>query len=73
MPDRPHKVVYGVDTETAGDAVAIVDEITVGRERLVRCGDFQSAMLRGTADTGGLTEDINTPVVVLREALRQHP
>lgn len=45
MPDRPHKIIDGVDTKAAGDAVAVVDEIAVGRERLVRGGNFQSPML----------------------------
>lgn len=72
MSDRSHKIIDGVDTKTAGDAVAVVDEIAVGRERHTRRGDFQPAMLRGAADIGCLTEDINTPVVVLRKAFRQY-
>lgn len=45
VPDRPHKVIDRVDTKTAGDAVAVVDEIAVGRERHARRSDFQPAML----------------------------
>lgn len=73
VPDRANKVVYRIDTETAGDTVAVVDEVAVGRERHAWRGDFQPAMLRGAADIRCLTENINAPVVVLREALRQHP
>ena len=73
MSDRPHKIIDGVDTKTTGDAVAVVDEIAVGRERHARRGDFQPAMLRGAADIGCLAENIDTPVVVLREAFRQYP
>ena len=45
MYDRSHKVIDRIDTKTAGNAVAVVDEIAVGRERLVRGGNFQSPML----------------------------
>lgn len=50
MSDGVNKVIDRVDTETTGDAVAVVDEIAVGRERHARRGDFQPAMLGSTAD-----------------------
>ncbi len=49
MSDRPHKIIDRVDTKAAGNAVAVVDEIAVGRERQGRRGDFQPAMLGSTA------------------------
>ncbi len=73
MSDRPHKIIDRVDTKAAGNAVAVVDEIAVGRERQGRRGDFQPAMLGSTADIGCLAENVDAPVVVLRKALRQHP
>lgn len=73
MPDRPHKIIDGVDTKAAGDAVAVVDEVTVGRKCLIRGSDFQPPVLRGATDTRRPAEDLDAPVVVLRKPLRQHP
>lgn len=73
VPDRAHKVIDRIDPETTGDTVAVVDEIAVGRERFVRRGDFQPPVLRGVADIRRPAEDIDAPVVVFREPLRQYP
>lgn len=73
VPDRANKVVDRIDTEAAGDTVAVVDKVTVGRKRLIRGGDFQPPVLRGVADIRRPAEDIDAPVVVFREPLRQYP
>lgn len=73
MSHRAHKIIDGVDTETTGNAVAVVDEVAVGCERLVRRGDFQSPVLRGATDIRRPAEDLDAPVVILWKTLWQYP